>query len=845
MRLDHQSLLQQAGRFDDKAPMTLIGPYQLIRELGQGGMGVVYLAEQREPVHRQVALKLLHAGKMSQSLLSRFQLERDTLAMMNHPRIAVILDAGATDQGQPYFAMEYVPGQPITDFADGHKLDHETRLKLLLMACEGMQHAHRKTIIHRDLKPSNILVYEDQNQLHLKIIDFGLAKDLSDKGKLTADGQLVGTPHYMSPEQAAGLGVDVRTDVYALGLVLYELIVGQLPFESEEGSSFSYVMNVLKKDPPKPSERLSGLENTSPSIAANRGQPFQTLVRQCRGELDWVALRAIARDPDQRYETVADFARDIQSLLTQQPVMAGPVSRRYRLRKFFQRHKLAVLSSVGFVVALAMVSVWATTNMFRAQASQKRYKSELARNQLINQFLEDLLTSPDPRVDGRDVRMYEILEKQAASLKDSFQGQPDLRAQILVTMAKTFIALGDIDRADDMLMEALTLVVADSEQYVDACYHLSDVRLRQGRFDESADLSGSVAKYYASRFGMQDPRRLRAQTRHAHALYRGDKVAEAAELLRATAAMQLKQLGPDHEDTLYTQHQLANTLRRSDRLDEAEVLYRDVLARRTRVLGATHPDSIESLNNLANALFTANRIEEAEALYRQAYELRLAVLGEEHQQTLLSANNVGAAAYAQGNYQEAQRWYQATMDVQVKKLGPDHVDVAMSLNNLANVHRRSGNFDLSQKYYLDALRILEPLGHSHVEAVRTRLNYIKLLIGFDQLDEALRQSQVAIDLAPDIPDPWFYVAHIQQTRGQTQAWQATIEETLNRFPDQDELRMQLLRFLVETDQQPAAESQLNFLLERGIDAQDIFAVLPESITTPAANLIRQRLDMAH
>lgn len=348
---------------------SYIGPYKLLQELGQGGMGIVYVVEQKEPVQRQLALKLIQPGMDSRHVIARFEAERQSLAMMDHPGIAKVLDAGTTDSGRPFFVMELVRGIPINEYCDQHQLTPRKRLQLFVQVCHAVQHAHQKGIIHRDLKPSNILVANYDEEAVAKIIDFGVVKaigqPLTEKTVFTQVGQLVGTIDYMSPEQAKlnQLDVDTRTDVYSLGVLLYELLTGETPFERQRLHSAALderLRIIREEDPPRPSTRL----NSSAArvyIAAQRQTEPKKLALLVRGDLDWIVMKALEKDRTRRYQTAYALAMDIQRYLADEPVLACPPSATYRFRKFARRNKAVVLATLLVSVALivgSFISLW-------------------------------------------------------------------------------------------------------------------------------------------------------------------------------------------------------------------------------------------------------------------------------------------------------------------------------------------------------------------------------------------------------------------------------------------------------------------------------------------------------
>ena len=342
-----------------EGPGTRIGPYKLREKIGEGGMGVVYLAEQEKPVRRRVALKIIKPGMDTEQVVARFEAERQALAMMDHPSIARVFDAGATDTGRPYFVMELVKGVPITEYCDTVHLTPKERLELFIPVCQAIQHAHQKGIIHRDVKPSNVLVTMQDGKPVPKVIDFGIAKAteqrLTERSLFTQHGAILGTLEYMSPEQAemCAMDIDTRTDVYALGVLLYELLTGSTPLERARLRQSGYaeiLRRIREEEPPKPSTRLSESNEPLPSVAAQRRTEPARLTKLVRGELDWIVMKAIEKDRTRRYETANGFARDIERYLEGDPVEAGPPSAAYRLRKYARKHRAALVTAGAFAL---------------------------------------------------------------------------------------------------------------------------------------------------------------------------------------------------------------------------------------------------------------------------------------------------------------------------------------------------------------------------------------------------------------------------------------------------------------------------------------------------------------
>ena len=357
-----------------------VGAYRILAPLGEGGMGVVYLAEQAAPIRRRVALKLIKLGMDTRQVVARFDAERQALALMDHPNIASVFDAGATDDGRPYFVMEYVPGVPITEFSDRHQLSTRARLELFQQVCAAVQHAHQKGVIHRDLKPSNVLVMEQDGRPVPKVIDFGIAKatdqHVTERTLFTEHGLFVGTPEYMSPEQAdAAVGdVDTRSDIYSLGMILYELLVGGLPFSPAElrQAGYAEIQRIIREEePPKPSTKLSSLGVTASEVASRRRTNLSTLARDLRGDLDWITLKSIEKDRNRRYASASELAADIGRHLHHEPVAAGPPRASYRLRKFVRKHRGAVAAWAALLLLLTAGLAVSATLYVRAERSRQ------------------------------------------------------------------------------------------------------------------------------------------------------------------------------------------------------------------------------------------------------------------------------------------------------------------------------------------------------------------------------------------------------------------------------------------------------------------------------------------
>src|SRR5215469_77035 len=432
-----------------------LGNYRILSRLGEGGMGQVWLAEQTAPLQRRVALKLIRVGMYDDSVLERFESERQSLASMSHPSIAKVFDAGTTPDGQPYFAMEYVPGLPITEYCDKKKLTIRERLDLFVQVCEGVQHAHQKAIMHRDLKPANILVIEVDGKPTPRIIDFGLAKaagSMSEKNHLTQAGVFMGTPGYMSPEQANPelQDIDTRTDVYSLGVLLYELLTGFLPSDVQRGdqSLAQKLKRLREQDPPMPSTKVRSDRDRSSAKAEERGTDPRQLVSLLRGDLDWITMKALERDRARRYGTPSELATDIGHYLRHEPVTARPPSAAYQVGKYVRRHRFGVAVAAVMVVLLAGFAVMQAIQL-------RRTTRERDRANRITDFMVGMFKVSDPsQARGNQITAREILDKASRDIHGGLSTDPEVQAQMMSVMGGVYDTLGLYPQVESLYRDA-------------------------------------------------------------------------------------------------------------------------------------------------------------------------------------------------------------------------------------------------------------------------------------------------------------------------------------------------------------------------------------------------------
>ena len=668
----------------------MIGPYRLVHELGSGGMGQVWLAEQTEPVNRRIALKLIRAGMYDTAVVQRFQAERQSLAIMEHPAIAKVFDAGTTPEGQPYLAMEYVEGLPITDYCDRKRLSIRERLRLFIQVCEGVQHAHQKAIIHRDLKPSNILVAEIDGKPIPRIIDFGLAKAILPQAQgqtlFTQRGAFLGTPGYMSPEQAdPGMNdVDTRTDVYSLGVVLYELLTGMLPFDSKQWQQMKLedaLRHLRETDPERPSGKIASNLNASADLAQARRTDATHLAGALRGDLDWITLKALEKDRNRRYGTPSELADDLVRYLQNRTVRARPARVAYRLRKYVQRNRIAVAVVASAVVLLVAFAV--------AQSIQlKRITRERDRADRITEFMTSMFTMSNPsEARGNSVTAREILDKSSKDIGKGLSNDPELQAQMMYTMAVTYRGLGLYSLAQPLQERALEIQRRVlGPQHPDTLRSMNLLASTLGDVGHDADaekISREVLEIRRRVLGSRHPDTLRSMVTLGGTLYRQGQYAQAGKFFQEALDLQRQVLGPEHPDTVGSMNDLASTYSQDGRNVEAVKMIRETLEIRRRILGPDHPDTLASMMNLANLLNGNAEYAEAENVCRGVLEIQRRVLGADHPDTLMAMNNLATALNGRGQFAEAEKLRRQTLEIRRRTLGPNHPYILLNIGALA------------------------------------------------------------------------------------------------------------------------------------------------------------------
>jgi serine/threonine protein kinase len=738
---------------------SVIGRYKLLQQIGEGGCGIVYMAEQVEPVRRQVALKIIKLGMDTRSVIARFEAERQALALMDHPNIAKVHDAGTTETGRPYFVMELVRGIKITDYCDQNNLSTRQRLDLFVQVCDAVQHAHQKGVIHRDLKPSNILVTQRDEVPVPKVIDFGIAKAITDQRLtdttlFTAFEQFLGTPAYMSPEQAelSELGTDTRSDIYSLGVLLYELLTGSTPFDTQEllKSGLDQMRRTLREeDPPTPSARLTQLQ--SPAAGGARDQSkIKNQKSKIPSDLDWIVMRCLEKDRARRYETANGLARDIERHLNNEPVTACPPSKLYRLRKMVRRNKGAFASTAVILVLLVLgvgVSTRETLRARRAEQQQvalrQRAEAEADKSKQVAQFLGDMLAGVGPsKALGRDTTMLrEILDKTAERVGKELTNQPRVEFELRDVLARTYNELGLYTKAEDMARENLRLGKSqfgeDDVAVAQALKILGDVQFYLANYAEAEKSDRAALAVYRKVLGEQDPEVATCLDNIANALQSQSRLREAEALHREALAMRRKLLGNDQVEVAVSVANLAFTLQEEGKLAEAEALSRESLDRLRKLRGNEHPEVATALNNLGLLLSKEAKYAEEEAVHREALAMRRKLLPNDHPDVAQSLHNLAVALQHEGNLIEAESVIREALALQQQRWGSDHRDVAFSLNTLGNILHAQGKLDESEAVHREALRMRRKLlGNEHQDVASSLVNLAGVFRDQGRLAEA-------------------------------------------------------------------------------------------------------------
>jgi len=720
---------------------------RILRVLGEGGMGLVYEAEQLEPVRRRIAVKVLKAGLDTKAFIGRFEAERQALAVMDHPNIAKVYEAGATAEGRPYYAMEYVSGVPLTEYCDEQRLSTRDRVVLMVEVCGAIHHAHQKGILHRDLKPSNVLVASRDDKPEPKVIDFGIAKALtgrlSDRTFATDFGHPIGTPAYMSPEQweAGQLDLDTRADIYSLGVMLYEVLVGRLPHDPmalARAGSVAASQLLREATPASPSTRVQSLGGESGLLAKVRNTDPHGLTRELRGDLDWITLKALEPDRRRRYETVHGLALDLGRYLRSEPVLARPPNAAYRVGRFVRRHRtgtavaaLVLLGGLGFTLLTAIQAK-------RVARERDRATSAAARATALNDFLQQTLLSPDPvNGIGKDATMQQALDSAVVRLRAHPIAAPEVDAAVKTTIGWAYFKLGLYDRAGPLLFEALAARRRIPHPIPE---DLAESLVRAAALYDVRDQPDSAAALFTEALSLQrqvqnsDSRLAEALIRSGSFFGRREDTTNARSSFDEARAIYAR-VG-DSAGVATAESHLGELAYRTGDLAGAERHFTAVLAYRKQHYGE-HPLVAEALSNIGLMQEEAQHPEQAEQSYREAIRIGERTLGPDHDQVNIMVSNLALLLGTTGKIAEAETLFRRAAAADERKLGAESAALAADLVNLAFVSCRAGDARRGESAARRALAIFSKHGSpSGWEAAQTRVTLGRCLIRLQRYDEA-------------------------------------------------------------------------------------------------------------
>jgi serine/threonine-protein kinase len=768
------------------APGTCIGPYRIVREIGRGGMGVVHAAERADGTFEQrVALKLVAGGGDRAEVLARFHRERQILARLDHPAIARILDGGAHADGRPWFAMELIDGEPVTEYCDRRRMPIDERLRLFVRICDAVEYAHRNLVVHRDLKPSNIFVTANGD---LKLLDFGIAKVLDeDSGSAGADATRAGlrllTPAYAAPEQLRGEPVSLATDVYSLGVLLFQLLTGQRPFAASSDGELERA--VLEQDPPQPSlvpQRGSG---DPAGDAANRGLSPNGLRTRLSGDLDAIVLNALRKEPPRRYGSAVALGDDLRRHLDGQPVRARPDGRRYRASKFIKRHRLGVAMTAALL--LLLVGGLAATAWQARRTAVEAQKAEA-----VKTFLVSIFRQADPaRASARDITLRQVVDQGVERLDRELAGQPAVQAELLTVLTGVYTELGVIDRAGALADRALAtherLEGSNSSKVAVNLRQKASLALAAGQTQQAERSARRALAIHQQTSGSTDPEVAEDLDVLAMALRQAGRSAEALTAVEESLAIRQQAFGDEHRLVAESMTNLAVLLREQGRYAEAADLYERAVTLRRRLLGDEHPHVALTLHNFSALQYFRGEYDDATTLSEETLRGFRRLYGEDHQLTLAARSTRAAIDRVAGRFDAAEAGYQTVLETWRQTEGEDHPNAMVTLGGLARLYRERGEPDRAARILreLDA-RWRARMGTDHPIGAQIRRQFGGVLaeLGHHEeagrlLTDALGQLRAAYGTShPEVAESLYELGRLAHAQGSYAEAESLLRQSL-------------------------------------------------------------------
>ena len=747
------------AKLDDIQCGMTIGRYKLLEKVGEGASANVYMAEQLHPVRRRVAFKIIKLGMDTAEVIARFDAEKQALAMMEHPNIAKVFDAGATDTGRPYFVLELVKGIPITEYCDKNQLTPHQRLELLIPVCQAVQHAHVKGVIHRDLKPNNILVTLHDGVPVPKVIDFGIAKAtesrLTDKTLFTKFHQFVGTPAYMSPEQAemSGLDVDTRSDVYALGVLVYELITGSTPFESRDllEAGVEAIREVLlNEEPQKPSTRLSTLGQEGLVVVAQhrRLQPGE-LNDQVRGELDWIVMKALEKDRTRRYQGAAELGQDIRRFLDNEPVTAGPPDKIYRLRKFVLKHRRPAFAAALILVSLIAGLVVAMTAWRRAEREAAAARLQASRADTVSQLLYSMFEGADPSENqGNQYTVRRLLDDAGHKLERQLANEPEVEYSVRQVMARAYEGLGEYLESEFHWRRAVELsrkIFGDvSPETAAAEVRLGWTLHEMGHHEKARSSIERSLSTQESLLGESHPACLETRSFLVEVYRVGGDLTQAEKLALATLDAFEKQPNDLDNRRQWLLQTLAHIYRDQGRTEQAELIARELVSTTSERQGAENPQTLRAIHTLSQSYLDSGQLDDGERLLAKGLETARRTLGDNHPTTLELRSDRAAFHQARGQYELAGKIWEEVLASRRELLGEDHADTLRTMLHLASHYYRTARVDAAEELAENAAnRSQSLLGNHHAVTLEAVESFVHLKIEQRRASDAIPLVKLA------------------------------------------------------------------------------------------------------